>query len=271
MDWQNLYVRIYKKLKKSAPRSYHPYAAAGADGVGVRAAGGVPIGADIEPQPCFERMFGEGSFSVADATDRADFLQRVRRVKPMVILASPPCKKYSTVDMPKNSTAEDLIALTRDACEQTGKLYVLENVKGAASEMKAHAILLYGAYFGLQVDRPRFFEGNFELRVDDYLKVPGLALRKRGCLGPRRKWRRMDPFGRPEPLECCEGTLYPIQGVRPIGLHTRGGREGDGSGAGSYAIRADGAGDTAGLRRVGVWAGVHGGVRTRVRRATHLV
>ena len=53
--------------------------------MGVRAAGGVPIGADIEPQPCFERMFGEGSFSVADATDRADFLQRVRRVKPMVM------------------------------------------------------------------------------------------------------------------------------------------------------------------------------------------
>jgi hypothetical protein len=146
MDWQNLYVRIYKKLKKSAPRSYHPFAAAGADGVGVRAAGGVPFGADIEPQPCFERMFGEGSFSVADATDRADFLQRVGKLKPMVILASPPCKKYSTIDVPNNSAAEDLIALTRDACEQTRKLYVIENVKGAAAEMKPHAILLYGAY-----------------------------------------------------------------------------------------------------------------------------
>ena len=225
MDWQNLYVRIYQKLRKSAPRSYHPYAAAGADGVGVRAAGGVPFGADIAPQPCFERMFGEGSFSVADATDRADFLQRVGKVKPMVILASPPCKKYSTMDVPNHSEAEELIALTRDACEQTGKLYVIENVKGAAAEMKEHAILLYGAYFGLQVDRPRFFEANFELRVDEYLKVPGLALRKRGCLGPRRKWRRMDPFGRPELLECCEGTLYPIQGLRPVGFtHEEGAR-----------------------------------------------
>ena len=81
-----------------------------------------------------------------------------------------------------------------------------------------HAILLYGGYFGLGVDRPRFFEANFPIVVDEYLKAPGLALRSRSCLGPRRKWRRLDPFGRPELSECCHGNLYPIQGLHPAGF-----------------------------------------------------
>jgi hypothetical protein len=97
-------------------------------------------------------------------------------------------------------------------------LFVIENVKGAAAEMEEHAVLIYGSYFGLRVDRPRFFEANFDLHVDEFLRVPGLALRSRGCLGPRRKWRRMYPFGRPEMTECCGGTLYPMQGLAPHGF-----------------------------------------------------
>jgi hypothetical protein len=136
----------------------------------------------------------------------------------VVIAASPPCKKHSTSDMQKRSEAEAMIALTRDSCEQSGRLYIIENVKGAAAEMRDHALLLHGSYFGLRVDRPRFYEANFDLRIDEYLRRPGLDLRARGCLGPRRKWRRMDPFGRPELQDCCEGTLYPMQGVAPTGF-----------------------------------------------------
>ena len=217
-DWQNLYVKIYRKLSGRAARAYMPFCAAGGDADGVRAAGGVPFGSDIEPQPHFEARFGTGSFRVVDAARRSDFLAEKQRVKPVVTLASPPCKKFSTVDLTKRSTAEDMIALTRDACEGSGGLYAIENVKGAAKELRDHAVLLYGSYFGLHVDRPRFFEANFDLKVDEYLKTPGLELRLRGCLGPRRKIRRLDPFGRPERADCCAGTLYPIQGASPRGF-----------------------------------------------------
>jgi hypothetical protein len=218
MDWQNIYVDIFRRLKKAAPRSYHPFAAAGGDAAGVRAAGGVPYGADVEWQEHFVSMFGEGAFQIGDATDQADFLAKAGRVGPVVIIASPPCKKHSTIDVRNMSNAEELIAVTRDHCDQSGQLYIIENVKGAASEMKEHAILLYGAFFGLQVDRPRFQEANFPLHVDEYLRGPGLALRSRGCLGSRRKLKRLDPFGRPELVDCCRGTLYPVQGKTPVGF-----------------------------------------------------
>ena len=126
-----------------------------------------------------------------DATSQSGFLGHVARTNPTVIMASPPCKAHSTSDMQKRSTTPDLIGLTRDHCRATGRLFVIENVKGAAAEMEEHAVLIYGSYFGLRVDRPRFFEANFDLHVDEFLRVPGLALRSRGCLGPRRKWRRM--------------------------------------------------------------------------------
>ena len=77
MDWQNIYVAIRRRLKKAAPRSYHPYSAGGADSYGVRRAGGIPFGTDIEHQQSFEEMFGVGSFEVSDASDRAAFLSHV--------------------------------------------------------------------------------------------------------------------------------------------------------------------------------------------------
>ena len=217
-DWYDQYALIYARLRKRAPRSYHPYSAAGSDALGVRQSHGVPFGTDHLPQPDFIAAFGSESFEVSDATSQSGFLGHVTRTDPTVVMASPPCKAHSTSDMQKRSTAPDLIGLTRDHCRATGRLFVIENVKGAAAEMEEHAVLIYGSYFGLRVDRPRFFEANFDLHVDEFLRVPGLALRSRGCLGPRRKWRRMDPFGRPEMTGCCDGTLYPMQGLAPHGF-----------------------------------------------------
>ena len=217
-DWYDQYALIYSRLRKRAPRSYHPYSAAGADAIGVRQSHGVPFGTDHLPQPDFIAAFESESFEVSDATSQSGFLGHVARTDPTVIMSSPPCKAHSTSDMQKRSTAPDLIGLTRDHCKATGRLFVIENVKGAAAEMEEHAVLIYGSYFGLRVDRPRFFEANFGLHVDEFLRVLGLALRSRGCLGPRRKWRRMDPFGRPELTECCGGTLYPMQGLAPHGF-----------------------------------------------------
>eukprot|EP00966_Prymnesium_polylepis_P112852 2610329-Prymnesium_polylepis.1 len=34
--------------------------------------------------------------------------------------------------------------------------------------MQSHAVLLYGSYSGLHVDKPRFFEANFPIIVDAY-------------------------------------------------------------------------------------------------------
>merc|ERR1711965_949936 len=113
-------------------------------------------------------------------------MEGVRWARPDVIAASPPCKAHSTADMQNRSAAPALIASTREFIRASGHVGYIENVKGASREMSSRSALLYGSYFGLRVDRPRFMEGcGFDLRVDDYLRGPGLALRARSCLGAR--------------------------------------------------------------------------------------
>ena len=67
-DWYDQYALIYARLRKRAPRSYHPYSAAGSDALGVRQSHGVPFGTDHLPQPDFVAAFGSESFEVSDAT-----------------------------------------------------------------------------------------------------------------------------------------------------------------------------------------------------------
>ena len=74
----------------------------------------------------------------------------------------------------------------------------MENVLGARKHMAAGATELYGALFGLRVDRARLIETSFEMHVDEELRRPAEELRARCCLGARRRWRRLDVFGRPE-------------------------------------------------------------------------
>ena len=93
---------------------------------------------------------------------------------------------------------------------------MLENVLGAKSEMSSNACMLRGSYFGLHVDRPRLFEANFDLHVDACLKKPGEVLRAGTCLGYRRRWRRLDRFGRAEQRDCCSGNLWAVQGDKPL-------------------------------------------------------
>ena len=82
---------------------------------------------------------------------------------------------------------------------------------GAASHMASEAVVLRGCHFGLQVDRGRRFEANFPVHVDAALRV-GEQLRWRTCLGERRRWLRLDPYGRPVREPCCAGNLYAVQG-----------------------------------------------------------
>ena len=53
------------------------------------------------------------------------------------------------------------------------------------------------------------------VHVDEYLRLPGEQLRERCCLGARRRWRRLDAFGRPESRPCCPGNLFAVQGSAP--------------------------------------------------------
>ena len=196
IEHYSIYVDLLSRLKNRRARSYHPFAAAGADAEGVRRVRGVPFGSDLLDQPEFRAHFGERAFQVGDAAQRSTLEAVYRSWAPDVTLASPPCQPYSTADMQGATKAKRMIPLIRGYLESLGGLYAIENVKGAAKEMLPHAVLLYGSFFGLGVDRPRFFEANFPIVVDEYLRGPGLALRLRSCLGPRRKWRRLDPFGR---------------------------------------------------------------------------
>ena len=217
IEWYTLYVDIYRVMAGRPPRTYHPFAAAGADAEGVRRAGGQPHGSDLHDQPAFRAWFGDDAFEVGDASVLSDLMRRVSSWDPVFISASAPCQAYSTTDIHHLSDAPRLIPLIRDHLRATGRLYALENVKGAASDLLDSAQLLYGAFFGLGVDRPRFFETSFDLVIDEYIRAPGLALRRDSCLGPTRRWRRLDPFGRPEMTECCAGNIIPVQGKAPVG------------------------------------------------------
>ena len=222
IEWYSLYVEIYRVMAGRPPRSYHPFAAAGADAEGVARMGGQPRGSDLCDQPAFRAWFGDDAFEVGDASVLSEFMRRVESWDPVFISSSPPCQAYSTTDIQHLSDAPRLISLIRDHLRATGRLYAIENVKGAASDLLESAQLLYGAFFGLGVDRPRFFETSFELVIDEHIRVPGLALRRDTCLGPTRRWRRLDPFGRPELSGCCEGNIIPVQGKAPVGCTLEG-------------------------------------------------
>ena len=217
IEWYTLYVDIYRVMAGRPPRTYHPFSAAGADAEGVRRAGGQPHGSDSHDQPAFRSWFGDEAFEVGDAAVLSDLMRRVSSWDSVFISASAPCQAYSTTDIHHLSDAPRLIPLIRDHLRATGRLYALENVKGAASDLLDSAQLLYGAFFGLGVDRPRFFETSFDLVIDEYIRAPGLALRRDSCLGPTRRWRRLDPCGRPEMTECCTGNIIPVQGKAPVG------------------------------------------------------
>ena len=74
---------------------------------------------------------------------------------------------------------------------------------------------LRGSDFGLRVDRPRLFEANFSIRVDDCVRRAGDRLRARCCQGRRRRWRDLDVFGRPTGCWCCWGNTFALLGSFP--------------------------------------------------------
>ena len=142
----------------------------------------------------------------------------MRRLRPIGIIASPPCEGFSTATFAgAASTVERLIAVTRDVLEALGLPYVIENVLGARSEIRDHAIIVRGQDFGLRTERPRFLEsgGGFELVLDPTLAQGGGALRRGCCLGERNRYGRLDSFKMPCRVPCCRGNIFSVMGSAP--------------------------------------------------------
>lgn len=87
-----------------------------------------------------------------------------------VIVASPPCQRYSITNASRKHDYPDLIGPVRELLRETGKPYVIENVEGAPLEAP---VMLCGRMFGLSatdddgthlvLDRHRLFESNVPL------------------------------------------------------------------------------------------------------------
>ena len=213
--WYSQYARVLKKLTKRTPTAISGYCGGGGSDEGVRRCGGTSVGFDMVEQPEFRRRFGETSFSLGDGIDQEAWRSRDAAARAFLWTAGPPCKWYST-GRAGEPTQPPLITETRDVLMRGGRLWWIENVLGAVKHMASEAVVLRGCHFGLRVDRGRRFEANFPVHVDAALRA-GEALRPRTCLGERRRWLRMDPYGRPVREPCCAGNLFAIQGAGPTG------------------------------------------------------
>ena len=217
LDWYQNYVHLLRRLRSGqTPVANVGFCGQGGVSEGIRRAKGASHGQDIREQPRFEARFGKGTFSLGDSADAASARDLVKRTRAFVNFHSPPCKATSSSRFRGEASEPNLLKQTRDSLRSTGRLYAMENVPGARKSMGDQVTLLRGSLFGLHVDRPRLFETNFKVHVDDSLRARGDALRRRTCLGDRRRWRRLDPFGRPELSECCCGNLWAVQGDKPF-------------------------------------------------------
>lgn len=126
------------------------FCGAGGAARGYQLAGFHVTGIDVKPQPHY----------VGDVFIQADALAYVAEHgwEFDVIHASPPCQRYS-ISTPKKCRAAhpDLIASARDALQEVGKPYVIENVTGAR-KLLHNPIMLCGTMFELPIWRHRYFE-----------------------------------------------------------------------------------------------------------------
>ena len=103
------------------------------------------VGVDNKPQPHYPFEFVQA--------DALEYLAEYWKMFDL-IHTSPPCQEYTSINVWKRKYP-DLIAPTRELLQQTGKPYVIENVRGAPLE---NPIMLCGTMFGLRVVRHRYFE-----------------------------------------------------------------------------------------------------------------
>jgi len=90
-----------------------------------------------------------------------------------VVHASPPCQRYSVMSKShngKHDTHPDLVEPLRHRVQESGLLYVIENVVGAPLE---NPVMLCGTMFPkLRVIRHRLFESNAAIKLPLHRKHP---------------------------------------------------------------------------------------------------
>lgn len=147
------------------------YCSAGGCTKGYQRAGFRVVGVDINNQP---RYCGD-AFVKMDAIKALETLlcgehitdsngEQWRLSDFIAVHASPPCQEYNAlrnVNLARNGSVPkhpDLIDVTRELLEATGKPYIIENVQNAPLDTQ---IILCGAAFGLRhLARHRHFESN---------------------------------------------------------------------------------------------------------------
>ena len=211
--WYRHYVSLLRRLTSGhTPVAVVTSCGQGGLVEGIRRAGGAAHGQDCVDQPRYRERFGRETFSVGGPDDVSRLRELRSRSKAFVTLAAA-ARPHGGADDGQTIAGHQGVV---DACVGSGGLYAVETV-GSPSVGASHTCTLRGAYFGLHVDRPRSFEANFDLRVDEALVSSGLSLRRGTCLGGRRQWGRLDAFGRPAARCGCQGNLWAVQGTQPVG------------------------------------------------------
>lgn len=133
----------------------------GGAGAGYTRAGFAITGVDITPQPKNPHRV-----IVADAVEYV----RAHGHEYDAIHASPPCQAYSKALRHMAKPQPMLIDAIREALEDSGKPWVIENVVGAplancSDLFGAHGVELCGTMFGLQIYRHRIFQTSFPIHA----------------------------------------------------------------------------------------------------------
>jgi len=168
------------------------FCGAGGASIGYDRAGWEVVGVDIRDQPQYPFRFYRLGWE--------DGLELVARhamddgQTGFAIHASPPCQGYSRHvtstgqwDRTQGKNEARLIAAVREAVAGYGVPYVIENVLGAASEMRAN-LFLCGTMFGLPISRHRLFESNVPLVQPFHAPCSGVSKR----FADSRGWDRRD-------------------------------------------------------------------------------
>lgn len=135
------------------PKALDLFCGAGGASVGYAAAGFEVCGVDIQAQPNYPFAFCQADAMVFD----------IRGFD--LVVASPPCQRYSKAQRIQNNEHPDLIAPLRERMQRSGAMHVIENVVGAPL---VNPVELCGAMFGLRTYRHRWFECSFSVEAPSH-------------------------------------------------------------------------------------------------------
>lgn len=135
------------------PKILVTYCCQGGDSWGWHLAGFDVTGVDLSPQPRYPFTFTQG--------DAVEYIRSHGREYDAVV-GSPPCQAYTLCQRIQGRDHPQLIGSTREAMEQTGRPWIIENVEEARGELRS-PVMLCGASFGLHTYRHRLFESSVQL------------------------------------------------------------------------------------------------------------